>query len=420
MNTLITYIVVSVVTLGVFYTAYIAFLRNEPLFRFNRIYLLSSLFLSYLIPMISFIPDSLSPAILGVSGNRIIPTFTLSLVEIRPGSSYIAPQLQLILFVYIMGVTLFGSRLVIRLLSIRKLRNNSISANHNGIHIHWCDPDIPPFSFFQAMYLPAGLKDTLHLNEVIRHEQVHIKSLHSFDIVYTQIMQIICWVNPFIPLMEKSLREIHEFEADKAVIHAGADPAAYTKILFSQDKSALAVVLGNNFNYSLIKRRLTMFYKKNTRYTRLKAIVVLPIVASIAIVFAVSCRQATEPIAPPPPPPPPPPPTEMAAATDEVYTVVETMPQFPGGEEARIKYMINAIKYPEAAKKQQLQGTVYVSFIVEKDGSISDTKVLRGIGKLCDEEAIRVIEAMPKWTPGLQNGKTVRVKFTIPIQFKLN
>ena len=419
MNTLITYIVASVVTLGVFYTAFIAFLRNEPLFRFNRIYLLASLVLSYFIPLISLIPDSLSPAILGVSGNGIIPSFNLSLVEISPGSSYIAPQLQLILFVYLMGVTLFGSRLVIRLFSIRKLRNNSISANHNGIHIHWIDSDIPPFSFFRTMYLPAGLKDTLHLNEVIRHEQVHINSLHSFDIVFTQIMQIICWVNPFIPLMEKSLREIHEFEADKAVIHAGADPAAYTKILFSQDKSALAVVLGNNFNYSLIKRRLTMFYKKNTRYARLKAIVLLPIVASIAIVFAVSCRQATEPIAPPPPPPPPPP-TEMAAATDEVYTVVETMPQFPGGEEARIKYMINTIKYPEAAKKQQLQGTVYVSFIVEKDGSISDTKVLRGIGKLCDEEAIRVIEAMPKWTPGVQNGKTVRVKFTIPIQFKLN
>jgi len=96
------------------------------------------------------------------------------------------------------------------------------------------------------------------------------------------------------------------------------------------------------------------------------------------------------------------------------------MPQFPGGEEARTKYMINTIKYPAEAKEKGLQGTVYVGFIVEKDGSISNVKVQRGIGNPCDLESLRVIQAMPKWTPGTQNGKPVRVQFTVPISFKLN
>jgi TonB family protein len=96
------------------------------------------------------------------------------------------------------------------------------------------------------------------------------------------------------------------------------------------------------------------------------------------------------------------------------------MPQFPGGDEARTKYMVNTIKYPAEAKEKGLQGTVYVGFIVEKDGSISNVKVQKGIGKSCDVEALRVIQAMPKWTPGTQNGKPVRVQFTVPISFKLN
>jgi protein TonB len=105
---------------------------------------------------------------------------------------------------------------------------------------------------------------------------------------------------------------------------------------------------------------------------------------------------------------------------EDVYKVVETMPQFTGGEEARIKYMISSVKYPDDAKEKGIQGTVYVSFIVEKDGKISGAKVVKGIGKSCDEEALRVVKAMPKWIPGTQKGKPVRVQFNMPIRFKLS
>jgi len=277
MNTFITYIFASVVSLGVFYAAYIVLLRKEPLFRFNRIYLLTALLLSYLIPLIIFLPDSLSLISLTTTGTGFINVITLSPVVINATSGKTSYLPNILSYIYLIGMAYFAVRLVIRILSIYNLGKKADRSEGDKSFILWSDANIPPFSFFRSMYLPASLKNTPHVSEIIRHEQVHINSMHSFDIVFTQIMQIICWVNPFIPLIEKSLREIHEFEADKAVIHAGTDPVAYTKILFAQDKTALAVVLGNNFNYSLIKRRLTMFYKKNTRFARLKSIVVLTV-----------------------------------------------------------------------------------------------------------------------------------------------
>ena len=103
----------------------------------------------------------------------------------------------------------------------------------------------------------------------------------------------------------------------------------------------------------------------------------------------------------------------------EIFTVVEEQPGYPGGEEARITFLQQNIKYPEEAKELGIQGRVFVTFVVEVDGSISDVRVLRGIGGGCDEEAIRVVRAMPKWVPGKQRGVPVRVQFNLPIKFTL-
>ena len=105
---------------------------------------------------------------------------------------------------------------------------------------------------------------------------------------------------------------------------------------------------------------------------------------------------------------------------DTVYQIVEEMPQFPGGENALMEYVSKNVVYPEEAKEKEIQGRVFIGFVVEKDGSIGEVKVLRGIGGGCDEEAVRVIKGMPKWKPGLQKGKPVRVSYQIPIYFKLD
>jgi len=103
----------------------------------------------------------------------------------------------------------------------------------------------------------------------------------------------------------------------------------------------------------------------------------------------------------------------------EIIDPIEVWPSFPGGEEALIKYLSDSIVYPQEAIDARIQGTVYASFVVENDGSITNVIIMRGIGGGCDEEAVRVIEGMPKWTPGYQRGIPLRVRFNLPIKFKL-
>ena len=112
--------------------------------------------------------------------------------------------------------------------------------------------------------------------------------------------------------------------------------------------------------------------------------------------------------------------TAQTKKNDMVFDVVEVMPQFPGGQIAMLKYIMENIKYPEQAMKEGIQGRVAVRFIVEKDGSISNVKAVRSVHPLLDKEAVRVVESMPKWSPGKQNGKPVRVRFNVPVMFKLN
>lgn len=111
--------------------------------------------------------------------------------------------------------------------------------------------------------------------------------------------------------------------------------------------------------------------------------------------------------------------TAQTKKNDMVFDVVEVMPQFPGGQIAMLQYLMKNIKYPEQAVKEGIQGRVTVRFIVEKDGSISDVKPVLSVHPLLNKEAVRVVKSMPKWTPGKHNGKPVRVRFNLPVMFKL-
>ncbi|MCQ2131882.1 MAG: energy transducer TonB [Bacteroidaceae bacterium] len=112
-------------------------------------------------------------------------------------------------------------------------------------------------------------------------------------------------------------------------------------------------------------------------------------------------------------------PVEVDGGEDEIFQVVEQMPQFPGGDAALMQYLSKNIKYPASAQENNIQGRAIIEFVVNKDGSIVDPKVVKSLDKACDQEAMRVIKAMPKWKPGMQRGKPVRVKYTVPVAFRL-
>lgn len=106
-------------------------------------------------------------------------------------------------------------------------------------------------------------------------------------------------------------------------------------------------------------------------------------------------------------------------SNDKVFEKVEDMPEFPGGEQAMMDFVGKNVQYPKEAMEKEISGRVLVGFIVEKDGSVNEVKIVRGIGGGCDEEAVRVVKAMPKWKPGKEKGKPVRVSYMMPIFFKL-
>jgi protein TonB len=110
---------------------------------------------------------------------------------------------------------------------------------------------------------------------------------------------------------------------------------------------------------------------------------------------------------------------EEEVSEQEIFTVVESMPEFPGGPQAMMEFIARNMRYPPMARESGIQGRVFVNFVVEPNGSVSNVNVLRGIGGGCDEEAIRVVESMPRWTPGRQRGKAVRVSFNLPVRFTL-
>lgn len=110
---------------------------------------------------------------------------------------------------------------------------------------------------------------------------------------------------------------------------------------------------------------------------------------------------------------------EEEVVEQEIFQIVEEMPAYPGGDAKLMEYVAKNIKYPQIARETGIQGRVFVGFVVEPDGSVSNVKVLRGIGGGCDEEAMRVVKSMPKWKPGKQRGKAVRVSYMLPVNFKL-
>ena len=110
---------------------------------------------------------------------------------------------------------------------------------------------------------------------------------------------------------------------------------------------------------------------------------------------------------------------EEEVVEQEIFQIVEEMPAYPGGDQKLMEFIAKGIKYPQIARETGIQGRVFVGFVVEPDGSVSNVKLLRGIGGGCDEEAMRVVKSMPKWKPGKQRGKAVRVSYMLPVNFKL-
>ena len=335
----------------------------------------------------------------------------------------------------------------------RLMKNGRREALPGGATLYVVPGDMSPFSYFSHIVInEQDYRD--NPREILVHEQAHIDLHHSLDVMFWSLVALFQWWNPAAWLLGRELRQVHEYEADMAVLNQGVDVKQYQLLLIRKSVGDQLFSMANNFNYQSLKKRIRMMtMNKSSRWNTLRALAVVPVIAlallafanteSVAAVVTASVQQdnavqsemqspepvqveaVTQPVeveavpevvemnteeqAP----------EETEPQSKKVYNSVEQMPEFPGGAAGLMRYLQENIKYPPEAAKNNIEGRVIVQFIIDKTGEVGDVKVVRPISEELDAEAVRVVKNLPKFEPGRQDGEAVAVWYTLPISFKL-
>lgn len=366
--------------------------------------------------------------------------------------------MDMLLGIYWAGVAVLSLRLVWQLFSIIRLAVISRKQEVEGITVHLLRGEGSPFSFFRWVFMYPSILEGKQLHEVMVHECTHVSGLHSLDTLFSELFSIACWFNPFAWLMKQEVRMNLEYLADESVLSDGNARKSYQYHLlglaYRQPKDSTKIA--NNFNLLPLKKRIKMMNKRRTsEIGKAKYLLFAPLAGALLMVSNIEsvAREIGEQV---------PEVAEVQQKADQalnadvavanpmakaeeakaaelakaeakasdvtapadttknvVYDVTETMPQFPGGQGVMMKYLAANIKYPASAVKAKKQGRVIVAFVIQKDGSVTNARIVRSVDPELDAEALRIVKAMPNWTPGTQDGKPVNVNYTIPVVFSL-
>jgi TonB family protein len=422
MEAFVLYQIKSACCLGLFCLGYLLLVRNLTFYRLNRFYLLSAMFLSVTIPVLSFrIPVASHAGFFNV----VLDTVKINAAPEEMVSTSLPSWTTLILYIYLVVSIALTGFFVHRLMGLTTIiRRHGIKRKGNMLWVNIPD-NLTSFSFFNILFVNSSWTTKENENSIVEHEMAHARQFHSLDIVLLECIKIMQWFNPFIYIIQRLLKETHEYLADEAVLEQNSDSAGYRLLLLSQ-VFGIQPGISNCFNHSLIKKRFAMMTKEKSPFIRqVRYLMVFPMTVLLFLVFSfqeVDYQVNKEPlvakksistgdqknI------------TEQKEADDDVFLIVEEMPEFQGGSAENCKaYIRQNLVYPENAKKAGIRGKVYVQFIVNENGQVTNTEVIKGVDPELDKEACRVISSMPAWKPGVQRGKPVKVSFTIPIVFDL-
>lgn len=426
MDQVLPYIIKTTSILFILLVYYKLFLRKQTFFRLNRLYLLSALVIAITTPFISIEIKALSTNTTTFHPLRIYMSNLLDEVYVlgnytTKGITINFNDLNWLAILYWLGVTFFSIRYILAILQIQKIKHRYPHKHFHGITIIALPTQQPAFSFFNNLFISPFLS-VEDRHKIFEHEKIHIRQLHSLDLLIAELICISNWFNPLVWIFKNTIIENHEYIADRQVIrrfHTGS----YLELLIRQTfKGAFSFT--NYFSCSNLKKRTIMMTKKQSRkYWVLSFIPVTAILVTLLYGFTCNKSAASEfPFVIPEF-------TEVKTETPSLpnhvsqsesdsllFVVVENMPKFTGNPQ---KWIAQNIKYPTEAITNKIQGKVFVKFVIEKDGSVSNVKVIRGVAPSLDAEAVRVVKNMPKWTPGTQKGKAVRVSYTLPINFAL-
>ena len=498
MSAIINYLLEVSVCWGVFYLFYVAVLYEQPSYQYNRFYLLAASFLGSVLPLLEVPLWTVQSSSLGSAYIILDPFLTLDSASTAQGTFQWRWE-HFFWIVYGLGVVLASAYYLRQFLSVIWIIRNGhpqpIGQDHYKL-LH-TQGEFPTSSFFQ--FLLWDNTQTLSATEtqqMMAHEETHIRQKHSYDITYFTLLKIIFWFHPLVYLLERVLVENHEFAADAGALqHPRADRRTYSRLLARQSMARLQWAVVNHFYKSKTLKRIKMMEKKNKALWYRYALVV-PVVASLFLVF--SCQPDTEELE-----------REAIAQNydelkaqsikvnkqqgelikkyydnpeifwkevknesnkfaiasdklldhddlrleifkriasesdfkvyqsllkrhkalheklmsmpdpDGVYMVVENQPSPEGGMRPFYQHIMQELQYPKEARMKGIEGKVFVQFVVDEYGELTNFQSLKGIGAGCDEAAIEALKSAPAWNPGTTEGKPVPVRMVLPVTFKL-
>jgi len=530
------YLLKSALLLALLYGGFALLLSRETFHRFNRLALLVVMIASLALPAMQLTlnkPQFLcyeevetTPVLTmdednSFESNEIVSNdvITPSLTENQESEVREIDWEKALSYLYLAGILGSVGFFLFQLFRFwRDTKGGTSTKDEEGNTIVIRGGEFSPYSFLH--YIIISVSDYERLRKpILAHEQAHIRLGHSWDLLLLEVVKAIQWFNPFVYLLGRDLKAVHEYEADNAVLNQGIDAKTYQLLLVTKAVGNRLQTLGNNLSHHSLKKRIKMMHKTNSNRWMMTKAVVLPALMALAVVaFAkpkVESISATEnennlpaddkiadnsedalvkllhdgksfivnipdgtlienkakginvikvdnnktfiilpvnntvvlldnkltdiqsltnksrtilkkvklsrdisnyelvltttPVQ-----------ITTSEKDDKIYDVVEVNAGFPGGDEACFRWIKDHIKYPKECIEKEIQGRVQISFVVEKDGSITDAKVLRPIHPLLSEEALRVVKAMPKWAPAKVKGQTVRSRFNLPVSFRLS
>ena len=437
------YIIKVSLSLAAFYLFYKLLCSRDTWHRANRILLLTILALSAAVPFM-YIDLGVVTTEATIILEELTMTFdTETVADGAQSAIAVEPTLwqripwqripwhTLLASIYLIGLVVYLIKFIGGLVSIARLiRRSKCREMADGTILVTHTKDYSPFSWMRYIIVSERDLDE-NYDMILAHERAHIRLHHSWDLLFVQLCATAQWFNPAAWLLKRELEAIHEYEADSATLHEGFDARQYQLRLFEAATGVKYSSFTNNFINCSTKKRIIMMMKKQTSpWALLKALYVLPVAfAAVAVISCTSPREkktdtdTTSPAVENVEEKTTPKTTETTLTKTveegEIFLVVEDRPQFPGGDAELMKYLQQNIQYPKEAQEQGKQGRVIVQFVVNKDGSICEDTIIRSVDPQLDAEAIRVIRSMPNWTPGKQKGEPVRVRFTIPVTFRL-
>lgn len=433
------YLILANISLVVFFGIYVLVLKRLTFFQWNRVYLLSAVAISFLISLLQFVDLShhkevYQPlAVIDLGETESVISMNIA------ASSGWGSVMDWIRIVYAVGVGLMLLWFGVRLYRVLTVFGGNITVQRS-------------FSFFNRVFLA---KESKHSNMVEAHELIHVRQGHSYDLLLLEILRIFNWFNPLFYFYIKEVKFQHECIADEA---CAKDKVQYAELLVANAVNVSPSVLVHEFsNHSFLKRRIMMLFKsKSKKINRAKYLLILPtvlMVSGVALAFNVSIKNIipigakdveniiqqdttkskaagakgkiirkekpregengttiTDGTITP---------QEREEADDRVFTAVEVNPEPEGGLNAFRMWFGQNYPYPQAAIDAEIKGKVVVSFIVEKDGTFGDFKIVTDLGYGTGEAAIETLKKAEPWKPGVQNGRNVRVAYTMPFTLNL-